>query len=43
VEDLQAAVLDGERPYLTLPETRNHVKTTLALYESAETGRPVDL
>lgn len=43
VEDLHAAVLDGERPYLTLAETRNHVKTVLALYESAKTGQPVTL
>jgi predicted dehydrogenase len=43
VEDLHAAVLDGRSPYLTLDETRNHVKTVLALYQSAETGQVVAL
>jgi predicted dehydrogenase len=41
VEDLQAAVLDGAPPYLTLAESRNHIRTTLALYDSARTGKPV--
>jgi D-xylose 1-dehydrogenase (NADP+, D-xylono-1,5-lactone-forming) len=35
VEDMHAAILDGAAPYLTLAETRNHVRTVLALYESA--------
>jgi predicted dehydrogenase len=35
VEDLHAAILDGRPNYLTLAETRNHVRTALALYESA--------
>ncbi len=39
VEDLHAAILDGVPSYLTLEETRNHVKTVLALYESAKTGK----
>ncbi len=43
VEDLHAAVLDGRSPYLTLEETRNHVKTVLALYQSAQTGQVVAL
>ena len=43
VEDVHAAVLDGAAPYLTLDETRNHVRTVLALYESAATRRPVNL
>ncbi|MAT95851.1 MAG: oxidoreductase [Anaerolineaceae bacterium] len=43
VEDLHAAVLDGRSPYLTLEETRNHVKTVLALYESAKAGQVVTL
>ena len=38
VEDMQAAILDGKPPYLTLEETRNHIRTTLALYESAQSG-----
>lgn len=41
VEDMHAAILDGKPQYLTLAETRNHVKTTLALYESAQTGQPI--
>lgn len=43
VEDLQAAVLDGTEPYLSLAETRNHVRTVLALYESARRGQRVYL
>jgi len=43
VEDLQAAILDGSAPYLTLEETRNHIRTLLALYESAGTNQPVGL
>jgi predicted dehydrogenase len=35
VEDMQAAVLDGETNYVTLAETRDHVRTVLAMYESA--------
>ncbi len=43
VEDLQAAILDGTEPYLSLDETRDHVKTILALYESAASRLPVVL
>lgn len=43
VEDMHAAILDGAPNYLTLAETRNHIKTLLALYESARSGRPVTL
>lgn len=43
VEDMQAAILDGVPPYLSLEETRNHVRTTLALYQSAGTGQPIKL
>lgn len=35
VEDMHAAILDGQPNYLSLAETRNHVRTALALYESA--------
>jgi predicted dehydrogenase len=41
VEDMHAAVLDGRSPYLSLKETRNHVKTLLALYQSAQTNQIV--
>ena len=43
VEDLQAAILDGTPPYITLQETRAHVATIVALYESATSGAPVAL
>lgn len=43
VEDLHTAVLDHKPQYLTLEETRNHVKTVLALYKSARTGQVVSL
>jgi predicted dehydrogenase len=38
VEDMHAAILDGAPNYLSLDETRNHVRTVLALYESARSG-----
>jgi predicted dehydrogenase len=41
VEDMHDVILEGKRPYLTLEETRNHVKTALALYESAQKGKKV--
>jgi predicted dehydrogenase len=43
VEDMQDAILDGKPPYLSLAETRNHVRTLLALYESAGSGQVVTL
>ena len=43
IEDMHNAILDGAPGYLTLEETRNHVKTVLALYESANTGKVVKL
>ncbi len=43
VEDMQAAILDGTPNYLRLEETREHVKTVLALYESAKTGKVIRL
>ncbi len=43
VEDMHAAILDGQPQFLALSETRNHVKTALALYESAQTGQSVNL
>jgi xylose dehydrogenase (NAD/NADP) len=35
VQDMHAAILDDQPNYLSLAESRNHVKTILALYESA--------
>ncbi len=43
VEDMHAAILDGEPNYLSLDETRDHVKTVLALYESAEKGEVISI
>lgn len=43
IEDMHAAILDGAAPYLRLEETRDHVRTALALYESAASGRPVQM
>lgn len=43
IEDMHAAILDKAATALTLAETRNHVRTVLALYESARTGQPVSL
>ena len=43
VEDLQAAVLDGAEPFLSLDQTRDHIRTLLALYESAGGNAPVRL
>jgi predicted dehydrogenase len=43
VEDMQNAILEGEPTRISLKETRNHVRTALALYESAKTGHPVRL
>jgi predicted dehydrogenase len=35
VEDLEKTILDSKSPLISLAETRNHVKTALALYQSA--------
>jgi len=41
VEDMHAAILDGAPNYLRLEDTRDHIRTVLALQQSAEEGRPV--
>jgi predicted dehydrogenase len=43
VEDMHAAILGGQPNYLALTETRDHVRTILALYESAQSGQVVHL
>jgi xylose dehydrogenase (NAD/NADP) len=43
IEDMHDAILEGAAPYLSLDETRQHVLTALALYESAATARIVEL
>lgn len=41
VEDMHAAILDGKPTFIGLEETRNHIRTVLALYESARRGERV--
>jgi predicted dehydrogenase len=41
IEDMNHAILDGSPNYLTLEETRNHVRTLIALYTSARLGQNV--
>ncbi len=43
VEDMNNAILDGTPPYLTVGETRDHIRTLLALYEAARTRQVVTL
>ena len=43
VEDMHDAILLGKPNYLRLAETRDHVRTASALYESAQTGQIVTL
>jgi len=43
VEDMADAILLGKPPRISLADTRNNVKTILALYESAKLGRPINL
>jgi len=43
VEDLNHALLENAPTYLRLEESRQHVQTALALYESARSGQPAAL
>jgi len=43
VEDLAAAVLDGQPPRMSLADSRGNVAVLAALHESARTGRPISL
>jgi len=43
VEDMHAAILDGEPNYLSLEETRNHIRTAVALHKSARSEQIVHL
>lgn len=43
VEDMHQAILQGAPTFLSLAETRNHVRTVLALYASAVSGQLVPL
>jgi len=43
IEDMHAAILDDEPNYLSLDETRNHIRTAEALYRSAQSEQVVHL
>jgi xylose dehydrogenase (NAD/NADP) len=43
IEDMHRAILDGAAPSLSLAETRDHVRTALALYRAAREDRVVNL
>jgi D-xylose 1-dehydrogenase (NADP+, D-xylono-1,5-lactone-forming) len=43
IADLERAALDGRPPRVSLAESRRTVRTILALYESARSGRPVQV
>lgn len=43
VEDMHAAILDGAEPLISLEESRDQVRTALALYASARSGQMVAL
>jgi predicted dehydrogenase len=43
IEDMNAAILDGVQQYLSLKESRNHIRTALALYESANRQEIISL
>jgi xylose dehydrogenase (NAD/NADP) len=43
IADMEAALLDGQPPRISLDESRRTVRTLSALYESARLGRPVQL
>jgi predicted dehydrogenase len=43
VEDMECAILDDTPPLISMTETRNHVLTALALYQSAKTGQKINL
>ncbi len=41
VEDMHAAILEGKPNRVSLAESRDHIATLCALYESAKTGKPI--
>ena len=43
IEDMADAILTGKSPTVSLVDTRSHIKTLLALYQSAQSGQPVSL
>jgi hypothetical protein len=43
VEDLQAAILDASPTTISLSESKNHILTALAFYQSAKSNKVVNL
>ncbi|MFM8320685.1 MAG: Gfo/Idh/MocA family protein, partial [Chloroflexota bacterium] len=43
IEDMHRAILNGAPNLISLEQTRDHVRTALALYEAARTGGSVEL
>jgi len=43
VEDMHDAIMLGKPPLISLEETRNHVRTACAMYESARSGQTIRL
>jgi predicted dehydrogenase len=43
VEDMHDAILNDKPPRVSLAESRGHIAAIVALYESAQTGKPVRL
>lgn len=43
IEDMEICALDGGQQRVTLAQTRDHIRTALALYQSAREGRTVTL
>jgi D-xylose 1-dehydrogenase (NADP+, D-xylono-1,5-lactone-forming) len=43
IQDMHATILDGAPPRLSLATSRDHVRTVLALYEAARSGKTVVL
>lgn len=43
VDDMNKAICEGASTYLTLAETRNHVRTAIALYQSAQQAKNITL
>lgn len=41
VQDMEACILDGASPRVSLQDSRGNLRVILALFESARTGRPV--
>ncbi len=43
VENMNNAILDGSSPYISLTESRDHIRTVLALYQSARSHQSIEL